>query len=137
MNESYFHGLPPITISPLGKDLARFLRVVCTYLGLANGCPFAPCRRARACATREVICWQHCRDYINPLIRVGLAHAWRQRVANGEAQDVSPERAAQYSRLLADESQVRADVMARLDEAIAARDRALSGVAEMVEGKFA
>ena len=135
MNEIDLDGLPPVTISPLGKDLAEYLRLVCTHLGLANACPLAPCRRAKACATRHVICWQHCKDYINRLIRIDLARAWRRKVANGEALDILPDRAAQYSRLLENENEVRADVLARVEEAIAARDRARAGVAEAGEGK--
>ena len=127
MNESDRLGLPPITISRLREEVAQVLRLVSTELGLANVCPFAPCRRAKACATRHVICWQYCRDYINPLVQIGLAHAWRQQVANGESVDVSPERAAQYSRLLENKSAIRAEVMARLDEAIAAGTPAVAG----------
>jgi len=120
MNESERHGLPPITIDRLREEVAGVLRLVSTELGLANVCPFASCRRARACATRHVICWQYCREYINPLVQIGLAYDWSLRVANGESLNVSPERAARYSRLLANESAIRAEVIARLDVAIAA-----------------
>jgi hypothetical protein len=68
-----------IRIWPLDPRMAAVFRTVCDGLGLAEHCPYRPCRRARRCSTRHVLCWQENRDLINPLIQ----DAMRARRAAG------------------------------------------------------
>jgi hypothetical protein len=68
--------------------MAAVFRMVCDGLGLAEHCPYRPCRRARRCNTRHVLCWQENRDLINPLIQ----EAMRARRAAGGLEE--PELAA-------------------------------------------
>ena len=114
MEERFRKELESVSISPLGKELAAALRSICTRLGLATYCPANTCRRAKACATRQVLCWQILREEINPLIQRVLAHEWQRRVANGENPDVAPVKVATYTMLL--EREKRAEASAAGDE---------------------
>jgi hypothetical protein len=100
MEERFRKELESVRIWPLGKDFAEALRVICTHLGHATYCPAAVCKRARACATRDVLCWQVAREEVNSIILHLMAHIWQRRIANGESPDVPPDRVRTYERIL-------------------------------------
>lgn len=58
-----------IEIRPMPPETLEIMRRICTELGLPNACPFKSCRRARTCATAEVLCYRVLRKHINTLIR--------------------------------------------------------------------
>ena len=57
-----------VQIRPMRPEWAAFMRDFCTDIGLATGCPLRPCRRARRCATKEVICYQIVREEVNAIL---------------------------------------------------------------------
>jgi hypothetical protein len=59
-------------LRPMEPRVAEFFRAVCTELGLAERCPFKPCRRQRRCATPKVLCYQALRGPINALVQPAL-----------------------------------------------------------------
>ncbi len=69
----------------LSPDEAATLRVAITFLGYARHCPLKICKRARACATRQVLCWQVHHDDFDPEIMRLLARSWQKWVAEGTA----------------------------------------------------
>jgi hypothetical protein len=116
MKERFRKELERVSISPLGNEAAAALRLICTHLGLATHCPANACKRARACATRQVLCWQIRRYEINQLIQRILAHEWQRRVANGENVDIAPARVRTYVQILAREKLERASAAGGTDD---------------------
>ncbi len=74
-----------IDFRPMTPEVAAILRKICTELGLPTHCPFRACRRARRCATRQVLCHQALRQEINAIIRPVI----REQAAKGPPDDDS------------------------------------------------
>jgi hypothetical protein len=75
-----------IDLRPMTREQAAIYRQICTELNLHEYCPFRACRRARRCATRQVLCHQALRQEINAIVEPLL----RERLAKGpEAYDAA------------------------------------------------
>jgi hypothetical protein len=57
-----------VDLSPMTREQAAIYRRICSELGLPECCPFRACRRARHCATRQVLCYQVLRQEINAML---------------------------------------------------------------------
>jgi hypothetical protein len=68
---------------------------------LHRRCPYKVCRRARACATRYVVCYQAVEEDMQPIVRSIVARDWRRSVDNGEERDVAPAYRDSWLRRLA------------------------------------
>ena len=75
-------GLPGRPVSP---PVARFLRPLLTELGMHLDCPRRACRRARACAADDVICYRVNHDDLQPIACSFLARTWQMRAELGRA----------------------------------------------------
>jgi hypothetical protein len=84
---------------------ASFLRRVCTMFGLHRRCPYKVCRRANACATRHVVCYQSMEAEMQPIVQSIVARIWRRSVDAGEERDVAPAYRDGYLRRLAREEE--------------------------------
>ena len=105
MNEAEEKGADRIEIfRRLSPEGAGFLRRIITAMGLADFCPLTSCKRARACATRQVLCWQVNHDDLTPRIMSILAHDWQRRTAAGEYVPIAPVEADHFKRILAREA---------------------------------
>ncbi len=71
-------------LRPMEPRVAEFFRAVCTELGLAERCPFKPCRRQRRCATAKVLCYQALR-YREGALLPGASRADQRARAAGAA----------------------------------------------------
>lgn len=85
----------------LSPETAATLRKIITGIGLAAYCSVRSCKRARACSTRQVLCWQVNHEDLTPIIMRALALHWQRRVAAGEEVDVAPATVDDYRRILA------------------------------------
>jgi hypothetical protein len=65
-----------IAILPLPPLLEKLVRRYADVIGLHRVCPHEACRRAKRCATREVMCYQVLREPMNerlrPIVRARL-----------------------------------------------------------------
>lgn len=77
-------------ISPMDPAIAAFLRRVCTMFALHRSCPHKVCRRARACATRHVVCYQSREAEMQPIMQSIIARIWIRSVEAGKHYDVAP-----------------------------------------------
>lgn len=95
----------------LSPDQAATLRAAITRLEYARHCPLKTCKRARACATRQVLCWQVHHDDFDPEIMRLLARSWRKWVAEGTAPDrLAPAVVEAFECVLADEDAAAVEV---------------------------
>ena len=92
--------LKRVRILGLEPRHAEMLRWFCTAIGIAKHCPFKVCRRAKACSTDRVLCWQIMREDLNPILRRVRALAWKESVERGEAPDISPAMVTTNIRIL-------------------------------------
>ncbi len=97
--------LKRVRILELEPGFDDALRSFCTVIGIAEHCPFKVCRRAKACSTRHVLCWQIMREDLNPIIRRGRALDWKRRIENGETPDIPPAIVATNIRILEEEAE--------------------------------
>ena len=96
--------LKGVRILGLEPDYADALRHICTLIGIAEHCPFKVCRRAKACATDRVLCWQIMRDDLNPFISRLAAYSWKKSIEEGKPFDIPPVRVDDLTRILAREA---------------------------------
>lgn len=101
MTDQSTDGRGKVATRPLDPDEAKFLRTVTTHLGMHLSCPFKVCRRARACATRHVVCYQATQEHVQPIVWSIKARLWRDAVARGEEISVAPAYEGDMRRLLA------------------------------------
>jgi hypothetical protein len=101
-----------IAVRPLDPDEAGFLRAVATHLNMHRSCTFKVCRRARACATRHVVCYQATQEHLRPIARSIMARLWVKAVARGAEIDIPPAREDDMNRLLAYEDREMAKIVA-------------------------
>jgi hypothetical protein len=94
------------------KDHADFVRTVTTFLGLHKSCPFKVCRRAHACATRNVVCYQVLEEHMRPIMFSVISRDWFRAVARGEQIDVAPAAEGDMRRNIAWEEREIAKIMA-------------------------
>jgi hypothetical protein len=92
-----------ITVPPMDREWVLFLQRMCTTFGLHRACPYKVCRRANACATRHVVCFQSIEEEMKPIVRSILARRWRNTLASGGTMDVAPVYINSWTRLLAQE----------------------------------
>ena len=90
-----------IRVEPMSPGEALFYRRLTTFLGFHRGCPFKACRRAQACSTRQVLCYQAREDEMQPIAQSVMARRWRNMTERGEELPVAPVYQAGWSRLLA------------------------------------
>jgi hypothetical protein len=90
---------------PLDPVFAKFVRAVCTMLGVHRGCPNKVCRRANACATRNAVCYQAMEADMQPIVQSIVARDWRRSVDQGEERDVAPAYRDSFIRRLAQEEE--------------------------------
>jgi hypothetical protein len=81
-------------------ELAKFIREIATFFDLHEYCPFKVCRRAKACATRQVICYQAMEDEMSPIVQSVRARVWVRAVARGDKLDIPPAQEGDMHRLL-------------------------------------
>ena len=79
-----------IAAKPIDPDIASFVRPIMTFFGLHRACAFKVCRRAEACATRHVVCYQALDEEMKPIVQSIRARMWMLAVARGEELDVPP-----------------------------------------------
>jgi hypothetical protein len=108
--ECQMEKMPPedvgeISVEPMDPGIASFLRKITTFFKLHLSCRFKVCRRAGACATRHVVCYQALEEDLKPIVRSIRARAWRRATERGEKPDVSPASQGDRIRLLAWEDQ--------------------------------
>lgn len=101
MKRPYPKEFKDVVVRPMDKEMAAVIRAVMTHIGLQTVCPLKPCVRAKACATRHVVCYQAVEEHLRPVVLSALAHDWRKRVARGEEMDISPASEGDKRRLLA------------------------------------
>lgn len=89
-----------VSARPLEPGTASFLRKITTAFGLHRACPLKVCRRANACASRNVVCYQALEDEMAPIVRSIRARLWRRAVERGEAPDIAPASRDHKRRLL-------------------------------------
>ena len=108
--------LPPeiaeFEAKPYDQDLAPTVRAVTTFLGLHKTCPFKVCRRARACATRNVVCYQALEEHMRPIMFSIISRDWFRAVARGEEIDVAPAYQDDMRRNIANEEREIAKIEA-------------------------
>lgn len=75
---------------PLDPVAAKFVRRVCTMLGVHRGCPYKVCRRANGCATPNAVCYQAMQSELQPIVQSIIAQSWRRSVELGKERDVPP-----------------------------------------------
>ena len=92
-------------VPPLEPDIASFLRRVCTMFELHRRCPYKVCRRANACATRHVVCYQSMEAEMQPIAQSIIARIWRRSLDAGEERDVAPAYRDGFLRRLAREEE--------------------------------
>ena len=97
-----------LVVRKLAPLRASGLRRITTFFGLHEACPLNACRRARACATPNVTCYQALEEDMKPMVRSIMARAWRRDVERGaEMRDIAPARIGDMQRLLAwEESEI-------------------------------
>ena len=94
-----------ISVEPLDPEIADFLRLVMTFFDLHESCRFKVCRRAHACATQQVLCYQEHEEHLKPIVGSIQARHWARAVARGEEMDVAPAAEGDMRRLIAWEEQ--------------------------------
>ena len=100
MSELPLEGPGGFSVKPLRPEMAELLRKVTTFFDLHESCSFKVCRRAKACATRHVLCYQAREQELKPIVRSAVARRWAIGRALGDEIDVPPAREAGMLRLL-------------------------------------
>lgn len=95
----------PARFPPMEREWVPFLQHMCTTFGLHRNCPYKACRRANACATRHVVCFQSMEEEMQPIVRSILARRWRDSDDPDFVQRVAPVYIAGWTRLLAQEKE--------------------------------
>ncbi len=90
MNQTASDDVRAIDARPLNAGTAEALRTITTFFHLHEACPFKVCRRANACATRNVVCYQAVEDEMKPIVQSIVARRWVLAVAEGKDLDVPP-----------------------------------------------
>ena len=101
MSELSHDEVGEIFVESMDPRWAEFLRRVTTCLGLHRDCPFKVCRRAKACATRHVLCYQANEEDLKPIVQGIRARIWARAVARGAEIDVAPASEGDMRRHLA------------------------------------
>lgn len=101
MNDKSPADAGKIRVEPMNRGEVLFYSRLTTFLGLHRSCRFKVCRRAGACSTRQVLCYQEMEEELQPIARSLTARRWRNMTERGERLDVAPIYEAQWPRLLA------------------------------------
>jgi hypothetical protein len=105
MDQTPTDDVGEISAKPMDPDIASFVRPIMTFFGLHRVCSFKVCRRADACATRHVVCYQALEEEMKPIVRSIRARLWMRAVERGEEPDVAPGNQDDMMRLLAREDE--------------------------------
>jgi hypothetical protein len=89
-----------IRVEPMNRGEVLFYSRLTTFLGLHRACRFKVCRRAGACSTRQVLCYQAMEEDLQPIARSLTARRWRNMTERGEKLDIAPVYEADWKRLL-------------------------------------
>jgi hypothetical protein len=90
-----------IRVEPMNRGEVLFYSRLTTFLGLHRSCRFKVCRRAGACSTRQVLCYQEMEEKLQPIALSVTARRWRNMTERGEKLDVAPIYEVEWPRLLA------------------------------------